>query len=447
MHTISVDLSRATGRIKPLHGVCCAPYVISGGSEQSYVDRYLREGNIPFCRLHDCCYPYGGGVFVDIPNIFPDFSADENDPASYHFYYTDEYIAAIERSGCKTYYRLGVSIEWGSLRRATAVPPDFAKWARICEHIIRHYNEGWAQGFRYGIEYWEIWNEPENPGNQNGPSMWAGTKEEFFSLYCTASKYLKACFPSIRIGGYGSCGFYSLTRTGLPEGYAAFLPYFTDFLAAVRAEGCPLDFFSWHIYTKDVQEILTHARFVRETLDAYGFPETESHLNEWNYSEEGGGFAEKHTATAAAFNAAVFAALQSTDYVDHAMYYCFSYTGRYNGLLNQNDGSTEIPWYAFCAFGRLYALGRAASVSGCGDGLYAVCASDGGRAAILVSDYGAEDGAITLNIGDLGGRKTVRVRLIDSESPLDEKLSVQAEGRLVLSLSMKRDSVLLLEAE
>ena len=37
----------------------------------------------------DVAGAYGGGVFVDIPNIFRDFDADENDPASYDFYYTD----------------------------------------------------------------------------------------------------------------------------------------------------------------------------------------------------------------------------------------------------------------------------------------------------------------------------------------------------------------------
>ena len=26
---------------------------------------------------------FGGGAYVDIPNVFPDFEADENDPASY----------------------------------------------------------------------------------------------------------------------------------------------------------------------------------------------------------------------------------------------------------------------------------------------------------------------------------------------------------------------------
>jgi len=45
------------------------------------------------------------------------------------------------------------------------VPPkDFNKWARICVNIIRHYNDGWAGGYHWGIKYWEVWNEPDNHG-------------------------------------------------------------------------------------------------------------------------------------------------------------------------------------------------------------------------------------------------------------------------------------------
>ena len=40
-------------------------------------------------------------------------------------------------------------------------PKDFRKWAQICEHIIRHYNEGWADGHKWDIRYWEIWNEAD----------------------------------------------------------------------------------------------------------------------------------------------------------------------------------------------------------------------------------------------------------------------------------------------
>ena len=75
-----------------------------------------------------------------MPNIFRDFDADENDPANYDFHYSDEYITAIIESGANVVYRLGITIEWGSKKYTSIPPKDFAKWARICEHIIMHYN-------------------------------------------------------------------------------------------------------------------------------------------------------------------------------------------------------------------------------------------------------------------------------------------------------------------
>lgn len=50
---------------------------------------YLSEANIPYSRLHDVGGWFGKNMFVDIPNVFRDFDADENDPASYDFAFTD----------------------------------------------------------------------------------------------------------------------------------------------------------------------------------------------------------------------------------------------------------------------------------------------------------------------------------------------------------------------
>ena len=156
MNNIYVNFENVIGNIKPMHGVCCAPYTQFGGKDQPIIQKFFKEGNIPYCRLHDCCGTYGGTYFVDISNVFPNFDADENDPASYDFYYTDEYIRAIQVSGAEAYYRLGETIEWGSKKYTSNPPKDYEKWARICEHIVMHYNEGWADGYHYNLKYWEI---------------------------------------------------------------------------------------------------------------------------------------------------------------------------------------------------------------------------------------------------------------------------------------------------
>ena len=76
MNGITIDFAHVTGPVKALHGVNNSPATYG-----EPIDSF-REAGIPYVRLHDTMGTYGGTVFVDVPNIFPDFSADENDPAT-----------------------------------------------------------------------------------------------------------------------------------------------------------------------------------------------------------------------------------------------------------------------------------------------------------------------------------------------------------------------------
>lgn len=395
---INVEFNKKTGKMKALNGVCCAPYSSSAGPDQTYIEKYFKEGNIPYCRTHDCEGAYGGTYYVDVPNIFRDFDADENDPNSYDFYYTDEYLTAVQKTGCEIYYRLGVTIEWGSKKYTTIPPSDFKKWARICEHIIMHYNHGWADGFHYDIKYWEIWNEPENHGNKFGKCMWGGTDEEFYRLYEISSKHLKKRFPEIKIGGYGGCGFYEITRGFDVPWFKGFVDFFKGFLEMVKEKGCPLDFYSWHIYTMDENELLTHAKFVRETLNEYGFDKTESHLNEWNIADEGTGYKNKHTMEGGSYLTAVMCMLQNTNYVDKAMYYRFCFESMYNGFWDHNDLSISPAWYPFAAYGKIYGLDTAVSTTIDTKGIYATAGMADDKKAMIISNYNCGDGDVEVSV-------------------------------------------------
>lgn len=443
MNQIRVDFSQVTGPVKALHGVNCAPYAKKTGPKQPTIMERFTEARIPYCRLHDCCGNYGGMYYVDIPNIFRDFDADENDPANYDFYFTDEYISAIQAAGCETYYRLGITIEWGSKKYFTDAPRDPEKWARICEHVIRHYNEGWADGFYYDLKYWEIWNEPENHGDEFGKCMFEGTPEEFYHLYEVTAKHLKKCFPNIKVGGYGSCGFYAYTNPNKKPPYHMFLTYFTDFLQMARDTAAPLDFFSWHIYSASLEDLLAHAKYCRDNLDAYGFTETEAHLNEWNVNAEGGGFIEKHNMVGGSFNAAVFCMLQQTRYVDKAMYYCF-HNSLYNGLQDRITGAREPAWYPFVAFGHLYGLGTSVKTEKDG-GVCATAAKNDTRGAILLANYHVDDEDVTLTATGIDGRKTVRVLLITEDKHLEEQIAFTVCSETELTLKLPRDTVALVK--
>ena len=153
---ITVDFLKKEGVIKPVHGVNNGPVTnISAGAIDKREE--FRAAHIPFSRLHDTAGSYGSGIFVNIHCIFPDFEADVNDPASYFFEPTDIYLQNIIDAGTEVFYRLGETIESSKLLKIYVKPPkDFSKWAQICEHIIMHYNEGWADGFFHNIRYWEI---------------------------------------------------------------------------------------------------------------------------------------------------------------------------------------------------------------------------------------------------------------------------------------------------
>ena len=411
---------KTKGIIKELNGVNCAPYNKRQENDQKRIKSFFRFAGIPRSRLHDCCGSYGGCYFVDVPNIFRDFDKDENDPESYDFHYTDEYIKGIIDSGANVVYRLGVTIEWGSKKYTSIPPKDNAKWARICEHIIMHYNKGWKDGFNYGIEYWEIWNEPENP------PMWQGTKEQFFELYRVASTYLKARFPEIKIGGYGSSGFYAVFREGMNDFYKSFIPYFTDFLEFVKKNNCPLDFYSWHIYTDKLSEIKGSSDFVREKLDEYGFKNTESHLNEWNYGREGERFADKHTLVGASFVAAAFALMQSLD-IDLAQYYVATAPSTYNGLMDIRTSEPTCVAHVFASFAKIFKAGNELYVEKENGEPYCVAAENDGKIFALLSNYELSGTEVNLEI--VGKKIFVSVLTDSGFEPCKE-----AEGSVTLQL-------------
>ena len=294
---LSFDFDKIVGKIKPMHAVGQPPISYNGTEGvDDFMFHYLKEANIPYSRLHDTGGFYGGNLFVDVPNIFRDFDADENDPASYDFIMTDILLSKLMKHGVEPYFRLGVTIEAVHAFRPMRIfpPKDNAKWARICEHIIRHYNEGWANGFHFNIKYWEIWNEPDNEESIELNNMWKGTAEQFYDLYAVTSKHLRECFgTTIKIGGYSSTGLYlgyleKMKEFNEPHELSIWdiraiyhTKFFIGFLERVKKDNLPLDFFSHHTYV-DVGLTGDVELYTEKILEEYGLGDIEIHINEWN---------------------------------------------------------------------------------------------------------------------------------------------------------------------
>ena len=403
---MNINFTTPTGKIKPMHAINNAPM------HWTFCDtfHYLTEAKIPYSRLHDTGGLMGGGIFVDIENIFPLFHADPEDPKNYDFGFTDHLLKELCAAGVKPFYRLGCTIEnyHPSIGPRRSIPPtDPHKWAVICEHIIRHYNEGWTDGYRMDIEYWEIWNEPDNEPVAAENPMWKGSMEEYFTLYEVTANHLKACFPHLKIGGYASCGFYEILNTsaaahsGVSSRTGYFIEFFEKFLAHITTEGheAPLDFFSWHSYA-GIRENIAFAAYAREMLDKFGFTETESILNEWNP-----GIHRRGTLADAAYIGSMMVAMQNAS-VDLLMYYDGSMESSYGGMFNPLTRTPFKAYYAFYGFGQLFGLGYQYPIEGAEygrvtDTVYALAAgnADATERAVLLFNLGGET-AVTAPDGE-----------------------------------------------
>jgi len=188
--TVRVDFAKPAGRIRAIHGVNNGPVTRGNNAD---LEPWWKKAGFPTARLHDAHWP--SPDVVDVSTIFPLPHRDPDDPRNYLFAKTDDYLAGILRCNAKVIYRLGQSIERHGIRFHTDPPANLDAYAKVCVNIVRHYNDGWAEGFHHGIEYWEIWNEPDI-----GP-CWKGTQEQFFELYEQVATAIEKHDPKLKVGG------------------------------------------------------------------------------------------------------------------------------------------------------------------------------------------------------------------------------------------------------
>jgi hypothetical protein len=429
---VSVDPQSVCGPVKPMNAG-------NNGPTERIMESY-RALRVPYARTHDTALgeEYGGHC-IDINQVFPDFRANVNSPKSYDFQISDSVLCDILKAGTRPFFRLGQSIEHQPRKYGIYPPKDYKKWARICEHIIRHYNEGWADGYRMGIEYWEIWNEPDLDDPQDrwktDPRTWGGTQEQFDELYVTTAKHLKKCFPELKIGGPA---FANPRRYG---------PAFLDY---VKEKSAPLDFFSHHMYHRKPWRIVEDVRIIRDMLDEKGFAQTESILNEWNYNkswEEAPYFYSRRirpTVKAAAFIAAVMCACQDAP-LDMLMYYDLRPNTSWCGPWAPFYYEPRPPYWSFYYWAELADYGTVVR-SGCDTGNIYTCAAasaDGKHIRLLVARYHDDDNHNTsreITLGLPAGWQPTGLRVTDSLG--DDRRPAPAA-----TLSMESNSVALFELE
>ena len=453
MAGVTINFEKQIGNIKPMNGVNSGPKTKVFTYDATEL---FKEANIPYSRLHDVEYPYGSGEFVDIHCVFPNFDADVNDPSSYNFGLTDAYIKATIESGAKVIYRLGESIEHAPVKRYIYAPKDYRKWARICEHIILHYNAGWADGHHFDITYWEIWNEPDGDTDkrpEQSHTTWIGNREEFYDFYEVTAKYLKETFPHLKIGG---------------PALAHRVDWTADFVAEMAKRNVPLDFYSWHIYCAQIDKIVARSEAIYEILQQNGYTDTEMILDEWNYMESWNhqprSFRKLVTATGAAFCGAALIALQSTVNTIGAYFeadvikeWCGIFRVKNMAICKASehkDGCVlepRKPFYAFKAFGKLLELGAQVESHCEDDGIYVCAAKNVKEQAVMMVSYQSNisQGITEVTLKGLP-KEGCQIEVYLTDEAYDEKLEktiLCQEEMFVLPLNLVDEQVRLIKIQ
>ena len=430
-----VDFTKKAGKIRPeLHSSGWTPRSSPRAIDND--DARVASLNMKYARTHDWALVNSGQRVIDYQYIFPLFGKDVTDPSNYYFDATDHLIGLAKNVGLDIFYRLGTSIEHtGNIHFNAAVPKDFEKTAEIFASIVRHYNKGWANGKKWNIKYWELWNEPDGITN-----MWCDALDdrdwgkdpasdaeynskrikrlqaEFIRFFVICLKRLKSEFPNIKVGGPALCSMKP--------------SYFRPLLQACKDAGVAPDFISWHYYGSDPNAMIASAAEARKMCDEFGFTKCELILNEWHYILTWDGVhgvnstpAMVHRAfdgptghneiDSAAFTLTSLAKFQTSE-LTQAYYYGCSHQGHW-GYMDQYKQFNKN-YYALKMFGDLvreYGPICASRPSKDTVSTLAVKSKDGRKRGLLVVDYRGTGQVLELDVAGAEKAKHVSALVLD----------------------------------
>ena len=436
--TVRVDFSIPIGEIKPMHGMCNGP--VSYGADLSGL---FREIGVPSVRF-DCTDTAISAYAIDVSRIFANAGADPNDASNYDFSITDKYLEAAHLAGARVVYRLGESVDlFGSV--GTANDWDIETLTRVCVNIVKHYNDGWANGYYYGIDRFEILSLEKNLQNDE--------LQERFEKYRHIADAIKFYDEELKVGGMSFDGFDGEVR---------------DFLRFCKKKHTPLDFVTVDCFCGDPRETYNKASILERYVRTLGFDGVEIIIGKWSFADQAvlgeaslnkilSGNGEKHsslrkelfrsqkTVKGAAFAAAFMLEMAHVNCVSLCCLYDAQPMLSPFCAIADRFGDPEKPFYVFKTYGELY---RAKNAVLCGveepdgfahHGIYAGAAlSESGEGYVMIASFGG-CGVVDIRLDGVPDNiYTADVYMLDGVKNMDKCDSVPLSGmkkRLVLNVS------------
>ena len=149
-------------------------------------------------------------------------------------------------------------------------PKDYATWRALVATLVAFYGQFDVQ------MYYEVWNEPDS-------FYWQEGVDEYLELYAETAKAVKATDPRARVGGA------AVNRwDGKVERDPHRLPLNLELIRYAGKHRLPLDFVSWHQFSRRTDKIRQAAETYRAALRDAGFaPLPELVVSEWNVDRPG----------------------------------------------------------------------------------------------------------------------------------------------------------------
>lgn len=417
----SLDFSSVGKSIRPaLHGCGVAPRsIFLGKCNESQI---LKDAGFYWCRAHDLALHDGAQAIVDVSQIFPFLDKDADDPASYRFEPTDRVLHSITNAGMKIFFRFGFcgdskgddsGREHYNMTLNSAA--QFDKLASVLGHIIAHYNEGWANGFNLGIEYWEIWNEPTADPGSRWPANLNSTSD-FANLFAKCVKEAKK-HPGVKVGG--------------PANFQLNANHFDACLAACNSAGVCPDFYSFHFYSHycgaalDPGDLAAKVETMRSHLDSKtcagkSGADIEIGVTEWNYySGPSTEWYGRLTMEGAAWCAGAAQDLQYSS-ADFSQWYGAGWNASF-GIYNGRDGVLSKTYYCLKMVGQVVNGYTKLAARSDGTDLHLLGAVNdaGTKGCILVTDRSTSSRTDTITLSGLAGKTLSNVKCYVTDNSRD----------------------------
>jgi len=178
----------------------------------------------------------------------------------------DRAVASIIATGAKPLMSICLKppVLYPEIDQDKVHPTSYDEWDELIYRMVRRYNVELG----CGIEYWEVFNEPDIGESGGCPGRF--TPADYCTYYERTVRAIRRADASAKVGGPALAYYQS--------------PLLPALLEHCDKEDVPIDFVSWHYYTDDPQVIVKSIRYVKSLLALHPKLSCETVIDEWNIS-------------------------------------------------------------------------------------------------------------------------------------------------------------------